>query len=124
MEMSCIQSGRRLAWVSICHVTVDFSVRRKAFDMDGSNRTENVVQSREFEFRSWRFLCIVGARPNGYYEPVVICRGRQGETAEEFQLPNDTDEEVYETEAEALRHTEQQAVRWVNDRSGMGHVQS
>ncbi|MDM0002740.1 hypothetical protein QTI24_29370 [Variovorax sp. J22P240] len=42
---------------------------------------------------------------------------------EETQLPNDTEEIVYGTEAEAIRHGEQQAMRWVHDRTGDGQGQ-
>jgi hypothetical protein len=36
------------------------------------------------------------------------------------QLPSDTDNVAYGSEAEALRHAEQQAIRWVHDRTGGG----
>nr|WP_251010447.1 hypothetical protein [Variovorax paradoxus] len=41
----------------------------------------------------------------------------------EAELPNDTDEVAYRTEAEALRHAEQQAMRWVHDRTDTGQAQ-
>jgi hypothetical protein len=38
-------------------------------------------------------------------------------------LPSDTDNDAYGSEAEALRHAEQQAIRWAHDRSGDGQGQ-
>jgi hypothetical protein len=38
-------------------------------------------------------------------------------------LPPDTEEVGYATKQEALRHAEQQAMRWVHDRTGTGQAQ-
>jgi hypothetical protein len=46
---------------------------------------------------------------------VVFCR--HGSGGEESRLPPDTDNVAYGSEAEALRHAEQQAMRWAQDRS-------
>jgi hypothetical protein len=58
----------------------------------------------------------------GVYRPEVICLG-EGPGTQETMLPNDTDEIAYATEAEALRHAQQQAMRWVHDRTGDGQGQ-
>jgi len=54
---------------------------------------------------------------------VVICRG-QSAGQPDVELPADTDNASYGTEAEALRHAEQQAIRWVHDRTGDGQGQA
>jgi hypothetical protein len=58
----------------------------------------------------------------GVYRPEVTCLG-QGPGAPETRLPDDTDEIGYATQAEALRHAQQQAMRWVHDRTGDGQGQ-
>jgi len=56
--------------------------------------------------------CELLARPVGaVFQPVAICRFAQGEPV---QLPPDT--EPYATQAEALRHARQQAVRYMRQR--------
>lgn len=67
-------------------------------------------QFQAFAYRGRAFLC--GAQPhaNGTFLPVVICVGDAGRQTE---LPRDTD--AYATAAEALRHAEQQAARWVHE---------
>ncbi|MDM0032115.1 hypothetical protein QTI33_08185 [Variovorax sp. J22P271] len=54
----------------------------------------------------------------GGYQPIVVLV-RTPADEEETQLPNDTEEIVYGTEAEATRHAEQQAMRWVHDRTAL-----
>ncbi|MGF6347524.1 hypothetical protein [Variovorax sp. W2I14] len=77
-----------------------------------------------FTYRGWFFLCRAERLDESQtYRPIVRCRVRKGEKEEEIELPNDTDEIAYATEAEALRHAEQQAMRWVHDRSGDGQGQ-
>jgi len=55
------------------------------------------------------------------FRPVVILL--QDDTVKEAALPADTEEVAYATQAKALRHAEQQAMRWVHDRTGTGHAQ-
>ena len=66
-------------------------------------------QLHAFAYRGWSFLC--GAQPDGNetFLPVVMCVGAI--PGRQTELPRDT--EAYATEAEALRHCEQQAIRWV-----------
>ena len=56
------------------------------------------------------------------YRPVVICRGSAAYPVD-IELPADTDNASYGSEPEALRHAEQQAMRWVHDRTGDGQGQ-
>jgi hypothetical protein len=75
-----------------------------------------------FSYRGRFFLCRAEQLDNQTYRPVVVCRSPTPD-GEDTQLPNDTDEVSYGTEAEALRHAEQQAMRWVHDRTGDGQAQ-
>ena len=75
-----------------------------------------------FIYRGWRFNFSAWPTPAGLFEPVVVCIG-QGPTDGAMRLPNDTDEIAYGTEAEALRHAQQKAMRWVHDRTGDGQGQ-
>ena len=79
-------------------------------------------QRHAFIYRDWHFSHSARRTPAGLYEPVVVCTGLQGRSPP-TTLPNDTDEMAYGTEAEALRHGEQQAMRWVHDRTGDGQGQ-
>lgn len=65
------------------------------------------------------FLCRAERLDNQTYRPVVVCRSRVADQPD-VELPPDTDNVSYATEAEALRHAEQQAMRWVHDRTGDG----
>lgn len=59
-----------------------------------------------------RWHCELLARPVGAaFQPVAICRVSPGEPV---QLPPDT--EPYATQAEALRHAQQQAMRYMRQR--------
>ena len=73
------------------------------------------------EYRGFRFELRAQSVRGGYQPVVVLVRTPAEE--EETQLPNDTEEIVYGTEAEAIRHAEQQAMRWVHDRTGTGQAQ-
>lgn len=73
------------------------------------------------EYRGFRFELRVEAERGGYRPIVVLVRTPADE--EETQLPDDTEEFVYGTAAEATRHAEQQAMRWVHDRTGDGRRQ-
>jgi hypothetical protein len=79
-------------------------------------------QRHIFVYRGWRFAYSAPRMLTGVYRPVVVCLG-QGTDEQETMLPDDTDEIAYATEAEALRHAQQQAMRWVHDRTGDGQGQ-
>jgi hypothetical protein len=68
------------------------------------------------EYRGFRFELRVEAQRGGYRPVVLLVRTPADE--EETQLRNYTEEIVYSTAAEAIRHGEQQAMRWVHDRTG------
>jgi hypothetical protein len=82
----------------------------------------NEEERHEFVYRGWRFAYCARRMNPGVYRPEVICLG-EGPGTQETMLPNDTDEIAYATEAEALRHAQQQAMRWVHDRTGDGQGQ-
>jgi hypothetical protein len=64
-------------------------------------------EDRTFEVGRWH--CELEARPTGaFFQPVATCWRVRGEPV---QLPQDT--EPYATQAEALRHAQQQALRYV-----------
>ncbi|MDM0001937.1 hypothetical protein QTI24_25250 [Variovorax sp. J22P240] len=80
-----------------------------------------ISDGHSLEYRGFRFE--LRAEPaRGAYQPIVVLV-RTPADEEETQLPNDTEEIVYGTEAEAIRHAEQQAMRWVHDRTGDGQAQ-
>ncbi|WP_422086119.1 MULTISPECIES: hypothetical protein [Variovorax] len=83
-----------------------------------------VVEERlvTFTYLGRFFLCRAERLDNQTYRPVVVCRGRAADQPD-VELPPDTDNVSYATEAEALRHAEQQAMRWVHDRTGDGQGQ-
>lgn len=68
------------------------------------------------EYRGFRFELRVEAQRGGYRPVVLVVRTPADE--EETQLANDTEEIVYSTAEEAIRHGEQQSMRWVHDRTG------
>jgi hypothetical protein len=80
------------------------------------------TEGQAFTYRGWLFLCSAEVMAGEMFRPVVTCVGGPSFT-ERSVLPNDTDEIAYRTEREALRHAEQQAVRWVHDRTGSGQAQ-
>lgn len=80
-----------------------------------------IFDDRALEYRGFRFELRAEPTHGGYQPIVVLVRTPADE--EETQLPNDTEEMVYGTEAEAIRHAEQQAIRWVHDRTGDGQAQ-
>jgi hypothetical protein len=58
-----------------------------------------------------RWHCELEAQPVGaLFQPIATCRLSRGESV---RLPQDT--EPYATRAEALRHAQQQAMRYVRD---------
>ncbi len=70
-----------------------------------------------FEYRGGHFICSVVERGPESFEPhVLYLHGLSG--LERMALPQDA--EAYAGAEEALRHAQQQAVRWVHDRTGDG----
>lgn len=79
-------------------------------------------QPFSFAYRGFEFFCSAEPMEAGIYRPVVVLRsGPLG--VPDSTLPADTDEVGYATKQEALRHAEQQAMRWVHDRTGTGQTQ-
>jgi len=74
-----------------------------------------------FVYRGYRFLCSTEPMGNGF-RPVVVCLNAEGGSGRKT-LPDDTEQIGYATRAEAQRHAEQQAMRWVHDRTGTGQAQ-
>ncbi|MDM0032196.1 hypothetical protein QTI33_08620 [Variovorax sp. J22P271] len=85
------------------------------------NPSHPISDGHSLEYRGFRFELRAQPVRGGYQPIVVLVRTPAGE--EEMRLPNDTEEIVYGTEAEATRHAEQQAMRWVHDRTGDGQGQ-
>ena len=80
----------------------------------------NTSSDQSFVYRGCSFICSVEPADNGLFRPHVLYRyGIQG--LERFVLPEDT--EPYASEAEAQRHAQQEAMRWVHDRTGDGRGQ-
>lgn len=74
-----------------------------------------IQASRPFQYRECYFaLEVVPVATDLFMPHVLYEHGLQGN--ERFALPIDTD--PYASENEAWRHAEQQAVRWVHDRTG------
>ena len=80
-----------------------------------------ISDGHSLEYRGFRFELRAEPALGGYRPIVVLVRTPADE--EETQLPDDTEEVVYGTEAEATRHAEQQAMRWAHDRTGDGQGQ-
>lgn len=80
-----------------------------------------ISDGHSLEYRGFRFELRSDPVQGGYRPIVVLVRTPADE--EETQLPDDTEEIVYGTEAEAMRHGEQQAMRWVHDRTGTRQAQ-
>ncbi|MDR6890756.1 MULTISPECIES: hypothetical protein [Variovorax] len=80
-----------------------------------------ISDGHSLEYRGFRFELHAEPVAGGYRPVVVLVRTPSHEL--ETQVPDDTEEVVYGTEAEATRHAEQQAMRWVHDRSGDGQAQ-
>ena len=80
----------------------------------------NALTDEPFEYRGCSFVCSVESTANGLFMPHVLYKyGIQN--LERFTLPDDT--EPYASAAEAHRHAQQQAMRWVHDRTGDGRGQ-
>lgn len=78
----------------------------------------NLLWPTPMTFGEHVFVCGAQRTSEGLYRAVVIRRaaGPNGMA----QLPPDV--EPYASVREALRHTEQQALRWSNDRTGNGQA--
>lgn len=86
-----------------------------------TNRSTPISDGHSLEYQGFRFE--LHAEPiTGGYRPIVFLV-RTPADVEKTALPNDTEEIVYGTEAEATRHAEQQAMRWFHDRTGDGRGQ-
>lgn len=73
-----------------------------------SNASPALPQALDLDHWHWELL----ARPVGaVFQPVAICRFAQGAPV---QLPPNT--EPYATQAEAFRHAQQQAMRYMRQR--------
>ena len=86
-----------------------------------TNPSTPVSDGHSLEYRGFRFELRTEPVRGGYRPIVFLVRTPTDE--EETRLPNDTEEVVYGTEAEATRHAEQQAMRWVHDGTGDGQGQ-
>ncbi len=73
-----------------------------------------------FIYRDCRFTCSAEPAPNDTFQPRVLYEGGLA-GIERLELPQDT--EAYASEPEAMRHAEQQAMRWIHDRTGDGQGQ-
>jgi hypothetical protein len=67
-----------------------------------------------FVYRGYRFLCGAEKERPGQFRPVVV-RKLGFPSEKEVLLMNDAD--LCRTEAEALRHAEQQAIHWADSRA-------
>lgn len=76
-----------------------------------------LTSDHRFDYHGCTFTCSVVETATGLFASHV--RYEHGISGvEQIILPEDTD--PYASSAEALRHAEQQAVRWVHDRTGDG----
>ena len=73
-----------------------------------------------FAYRGHAFFCSAVPTAEGLFQPVVTCVGPSPPGARAV-LPQDA--EPYATEAEALRHAEQQAMKWVHEHENDGRGQ-
>ena len=80
-----------------------------------------VSDGHALAYRGFRFE-LRAEPPRGGYQPIVVLV-RTPADEKKTQLPNDTEEIVYGTEAEAIRHAEQQAMRWVHDQTDDGQAE-
>ena len=79
--------------------------------------TSAFAETQPFVYRGCHFLCgVIDVRDGLYQAHVLYQHGLHG--IESIALPFDS--EPYGSAPEALRHAQQQAVRWVHDRTGDG----
>ncbi|MBT2299601.1 hypothetical protein J7E70_03905 [Variovorax paradoxus] len=81
-----------------------------------------ISDGHSFAYRGFRFSLRAEPMNGSMFRPVAVLVDGPVDL-KEAELPNDTDEVAYRTEAEALRHAEQQAMRWVHDRTDTGQAQ-
>ncbi|SEM06801.1 hypothetical protein SAMN05518845_115199 [Variovorax sp. YR750] len=89
------------------------SIPASPSDTDLDNVGERLLT---FVYRGWLVSCGTRRLNGGCHEPVVSCRPSNSD-GQSTRLPADTDNSAYATEAEALRHAEQQGMRWVQERT-------
>jgi hypothetical protein len=76
--------------------------------------TAGSYEDQPFRYHGCQFICSASAAGGALYQPHVLYQhGMSG--IEQTVLP--LDPAPYASAAEALRHAEQQAVRWVHDRT-------
>ncbi|MEJ8852696.1 hypothetical protein [Variovorax rhizosphaerae] len=73
--------------------------------------------TQPFHYRGYDFMCTAHPVDEATFQPRVLCL-RGNDSVQQVELLQDSD--AYGSLAEALRHAEQQAVRWVHDRTGDG----
>lgn len=76
--------------------------------------------SYSFEYKGFHFTCAAVEKENSFFQPRVVY---QSGTPDQQQGPLPPDSLPYATAAEALRHAQQQAIRWVHDLEGEGQGQ-
>jgi hypothetical protein len=81
-----------------------------------------VSNGHSFAYRGFRFSLRAEPMNETMFRPVALLVDGPADL-QGSALPNDTGEVAYRTESEALRHAEQQAMRWVHDRTGTGQAQ-
>jgi hypothetical protein len=77
-----------------------------------------LVSPTPFSFAGRAFVCAALRTDTGLFQPVVMYQAKADEGGGVMHLPFDS--EPYETVAEALRHGEQQVVRWMHDCTSNG----
>lgn len=80
-----------------------------------------MAQQNTFVYRGFHF--VLKAQPQGPHTFLPQTAVAEGAPGREAWTPLPQDTEAYASEAEALRHAQQQAVRWVHDRTGDGQGQ-
>jgi hypothetical protein len=78
------------------------------------------AENRTFKYRGYSFQLSAARTEQGLYQAQVFHQSGLDDT-QPVPLPYDT--EGYGSAQEAWRHAEQQAVRWVHDRTGDGQGQ-
>ena len=86
------------------------------------SRNPRSDQPFSFAYQDFEFFCSAEPIPTGVSRPTAVLTKAAGGGPTRFTLPADTDEIGYATKQEALRHAEQQALRWVHDRTGTGQA--
>ena len=71
--------------------------------------------TQPFHYRGHDFMCAAYRVGDETFQPRVLYL-RGNDSVQQVELPQDSD--AYASSMEALRHAEQQAVRWVHDHTG------